>query len=75
MGLRKGNLRTHFKRRSQFEPLACTLLDGPLLHNVPNHSEMESLVMETAAGDIKLCILKLDGSCFGTQSSLSLSLP
>jgi hypothetical protein len=35
---------------------------------------MESLVMETAAGDVKLCILKLDGSCFGTQSSLSLFL-
>jgi hypothetical protein len=33
---------------------------------------MESLVRETAAGDVKLCILKLDGSCFGTQSSLSL---
>ncbi|CAM6046388.1 unnamed protein product [Sphagnum compactum] len=64
MGLRKGNLRTHFKRRSQFEPLASTLMDGPLLHNVPNHSEMESLVVETAAGDVKLCILKLDGSCF-----------
>ncbi len=75
MGLRKGNLRTHFKRRSQFEPLASTLMDGPLLHNVPNHSELESLVMETTAGDVKLCILKLDGSCFGTQSSLSLSFP
>ena len=67
LGVRRGDLGTYF-RRSQFEPLVSTLLDDPVLADVPKNatvSDIDTLIGVELGSAMKLSILKLDGTHFG----------
>lgn len=60
----RGDLGTYF-RRSQFEPLVSTLLDDPILADVPKNAtvaDIDTLIGVELGSAMKLSILKLDGS-------------
>jgi len=66
LGIRRGDLGTYF-RRSQFEPLVSTLLDDPVLADVPKNatvSDIDTLIGVELGSAMKLSILKLDGTHF-----------
>jgi hypothetical protein len=67
LGIRRGDLGTYF-RRSQFEPLVSTILDDPVLADVPKNatvSDIDTLIGVELGSAMKLSILKLDGTQFG----------
>ena len=58
---------TYF-RRSQFEPLVSTILDDPVLADVPKNAtvaDIDTLIGVELGSAMKLSILKLDGTQFG----------
>jgi len=66
LGIRRGDLGTYF-RRSQFEPLVSTILDDPVLADVPKNatvSDIDTLIGVELGSAMKLSILKLDGTQF-----------
>jgi U11/U12 small nuclear ribonucleoprotein SNRNP25 len=74
LGVRRGDLGTYF-RRSQFEPLVSTLLDDPVLADVPKNatvSDIDTLFGVELGSAMKVSILKLDGTHFGTYPFHSL---
>lgn len=67
LGIRRGDLGTYF-RRSQFEPLVSTILDDPVLADVPKNAtvaDIDTLIGVELGSAMKLSILKLDGTQFG----------
>jgi hypothetical protein len=71
MGTRRGDTRTYF-RRGQFEPLMSTLMEDPVLSDVPKNATLRNIdtlrAMELGSA-MKLSILKLDGTSFGTKQT------
>lgn len=71
LGIMRGDLGTYF-RRSQFEPLVSTLLDDPILADVPKNAtvaDIDTLIGVELGSAMKLSILKLDGSHLGIPFS------
>jgi len=57
---------TYF-RRSQFEPLVSTLMEDPVLSDVPKNAtlkDIDTLIAVELGSAMKLSILKLDGTSF-----------
>lgn len=74
LGIRRGDLGSYF-RKSQFEPLVSTLLDDPVLADVPKNAtvaDIDTLIGVELGSAMKLSILKLDGTQFG-KSRFSVS--
>lgn len=70
LGVRRGDMGTYF-RRSQFEPLVSTLLDDPVLADVPKNAtvaDIDALIGVELGSAMKLTILKLDGTHFGMHA-------